>query len=143
MRFLLFFLIFVLYSCNNTEISDSIVARLDNDDNVKAICLSDFVKFNWDRMYIYPEFYSPDDISKDIGIVYTDGYVKEGVYMLLFTYRNSIVHKEDIPKLNNKQSFVSFKDIRFILKDNDTLFVEKTKLYDSCDKCKMFILTQR
>jgi hypothetical protein len=148
---LLLFLIpisyFSLTACNSFSLKKSIISSIqktcetDRNGNC-SIELRNITPFEWDRIYIFPDWTITDSISSYLKIIYHGQNVPDDYYRIVFTHKNEIVYEEDIAPLDYRNSTIIFElgdSARYfgkpIMISAGTFNVRRDKTPQSCSSC--------
>lgn len=88
-----------LYSCTNS-LKENLVSFIENnckfENNVGCILdLNIFIKEKFNRIYIFGETTTNEEISKIIGVKYEGNYISDSKYRIIVLMNNRIVFEED------------------------------------------------
>lgn len=123
----IFILVFLFVSCRKTP-SDQIINYTEKKygENFKDgnIDLSKVFNFEWQNLYIFPNWTSPEDVEKEIGFRYNGKIVKDDNYLFLFVNENKIIKK------------YTYSDIKIGFSDNANMGVYKIAFEKSKYKIK-------
>jgi len=96
MRQIIFYLTIVLiYGCQNS-IQKKIVNKINQQCKTADNCvirMSEVTDFEWEKMYIFNENSSLEEINKALGFNYK--YFKDVARRIIFTKSNKVVYQED------------------------------------------------
>ncbi len=135
-----------------SSVTDNLITRAEQKCMGGSDCvitLKEVTKFEWDKVYFFPNWTTSDSISSVIKIKYYAD-VPDQYTRMLFVYKGKIVHEEDYPELDYKHSMISFDedssdtlklDARNITPYNALFKVSKSKLENSCADCFSYNLT--
>tara|TARA_Y100001935_G_C17269936_1_gene491351 strand:+ start:856 stop:1392 length:537 start_codon:yes stop_codon:yes gene_type:complete len=102
-----FYLIVTLMTCNQS-IADIMTDTLDQKCTLEELCefdLSVVTDFEWDKVYIFREYFTEEDISKTIGINWTGSEVGNNNQRFVFIKDNKVVYVEDFDTFNTNVQF--------------------------------------
>jgi len=71
--------------------------------------MNEVMGFEWDKMYVFPSWTMPEDISEKIGFDYKGTYVKDDTKRIIFTKGNNIIYENEYNVFNLETG------IRFVL----------------------------
>ena len=89
----------LLYSCTNS-LKENLVGFIENnckfENNVGCrLDLNMFIKEKFNRIYIFGETTTNEEISKIIGVKYKGNYISDSKYRIIVLMNNRIVFEED------------------------------------------------
>lgn len=134
-----------LFLCCRKPLNKQIVDQIKQDCNIRSnmdsciIDINDFVDFKWDKMYVFPSWSMPEDISLIIGFKYNGEYVKDGTRKILFLDKTRIVYEESYDVTPGKEKFdfidscwpsiCEFHNSKFIVKKMKPINIHDTSDY--------------
>lgn len=120
----------LLTSCNRTP-SEQIIRYTQEKygDSFKRgnIDLAKVFNFEWQTLYIFPNWTTSEDIEEETGIKYNGGTVEDNYYLFLFIKNNKIVKKYSFRDM--KIGFSDSKNGRYKINVNDAKFEINNKFW--------------
>jgi hypothetical protein len=119
---LLFPLSLILFvSCENTvekRIVDRLQRQCGNDTSLKCSwSMKDATNFDWDKLYVIPDWTTSDSIARAIRLRYNGGDVPDDITRIIFISDGKVVHQEDIKSLDYERSTIDFNSIVIGIED--------------------------
>lgn len=106
-KVILTFLLFIPMFCNQ-PVTDKMIVSLEESCSYGSFCsfnLTSVTDFKWDKVFIFDEYYTDDEISKTIGIEWNGAEVWSNYRRLLFIQGEKVVHVEDFYTRNKGIQF--------------------------------------
>ena len=152
----LFLSLMLFVSCKNTvesKIVDRLKKECGNDTPSKcSLSMKDATNFDWDKLYIIPDWTTSDSIARAIRLEYSGGDVPDDITRIIFIAGRKVVHEEDIMSLDYRNSTIDFNSrvigiangkVRCFTTKKAVFLVRKIKIDGSCSDCYSFILSNK
>lgn len=114
------------------------------------IALKAVTPFEWDKLYFFGAWTTPDSIAEIIGFAYEGDAVPDDYRRILFVQGTKVVYQEDFMPLNYYSSTIDFPEMSdslaqvktpFLTPDNALFIVDKEKVEDACKECFFYSLS--
>lgn len=157
---LIIILIPLTISCSPKKIETKLIRSLERNcpGDTCTVNLSDLTDFDWEKMYLFDDWASPEKISAATGIDYKKGgQFPNGFRKMIFLNARKIVHEEEYGDNGNEKSSISigypidlssYSELTrgysntnsFITRDQAIYHVKKSKKKGSCNSCYRYEL---
>ncbi len=130
------------------NVKNNIIQAIDQSSCANCtISLADVTDFDWDELFVFPNFTDPEEISIKTGTRYTGSTVPDNYKKMVFLYKKKVVHDEIFQSLDYDGDNIVFSvkndSSSFILiKKQKSHFMIKPKQVKSCKDCRYFELVQ-
>ena len=151
----------LISSCSNNKIETKVIKSLERNcrGDTCTVNLNELTEFDWDKVYIFDDWSTPEKISKTIGIEYKkNNHFPDGYHKMIFVKASEIVHEEEfggnsdqtssinilypIDTVSYSQEKKSYTNVNsYVPKNQAIFFVRKVKIKGSCNSCFMYELT--
>lgn len=132
-----------LNSINGCDIMPIIEKSCTDRSEDCQIDLRNFDDFNWQHFNLLPGPMMENDVSKYLGLNYTD-IIPDGTRRLIFISNNEVVCQHDYKQhIRNKSTIVFDRtSYKSIVKSHAVLNIVREKTEQMCDKCYLYVLRE-
>lgn len=153
----------LISSCSNNKIETKVVKSLERNcsGDTCTVNLNELTEFDWDKVYIFDDWSTPEKISKTIGIEYKkNNHFPDGYHKMIFVKASEIVYEEEFGGNTDDMSSINIgypidttsyserngsytNTNSYITKNQAIFFVRKAKIKGRCNSCFKYELTPR